>query len=216
MAKSKPADICNGSQPAPIVVRCQTETPATPTDSCLGYRAGQVAPNLYTQDPAASSLLTPAQIVQVRTLAIQLGTYRNACPATLAEMTGLVMFFEPAAGAAPLNCSFRSNGVANSAAAPGVLVVNRGTISIGGTLDYYGLIYMANNLPAPANAWALLTLTGDAYVQGGIFLDGLGAVVAGSSGLNLSFDENAFGSLKGVSGNASTVQNSFRELPSGQ
>ena len=216
LARSRPTDVCDGSQPAPVIVRCQTATPATTADKCLGYRPEQVAPNLYVQDPAVPSLLTPAQLDQVRTLAIQLGAYRNSCPETAAHLSGPVVFVEPVPGGAPLHCSFRANGVANSAVAPGVLVFNRATISISGTFEYYGLIYMANNLPVPASAGALLSLTGNAYVQGGVFVDGTGGVVAGSSGLNLAFDENALGSLKGVSGNASAVPNSFRELPSGQ
>ena len=216
LAKTKPSNVCNSTQPAPVVVRCTTSTPAVTGDPCLGYRPEQVAPNLYVQAPATPSLLTPAQLVQVRSFAVQAGTYRNACPATPADMAGAVVFIEPqATGMPPLNCVMTGNGVVNSAAAPGMVIVNRGTLTLGGNLDFYGVVHMVNGLASPGDAADLLTLSGNAYIQGGVFVDGRGGVAAGSSGLNLSFDENAFGGLKGFSGHASTVQNSFRELPSG-
>jgi Tfp pilus assembly protein PilX len=226
-AKSKPSATCNSVQPAPVVVRCSTTTPGTSGDPCLGYRSDQVSPNLFLcsavsppsascQEPAPPNVLTPSQVEQVRTFAIQAGTYRNTCPTTVAEMSGPTVFVEPAAGAPPLNCSFGANGTANSAAAPGIFVINRGTLSLGGTFNYYGVIIATNNLTPPADSGNLVTLQGNAYVQGGIFADGKGGVSVGSSGLNISFDYNGFGNLKGVSGNASLVQNSFRELPGGQ
>jgi Tfp pilus assembly protein PilX len=217
LAKSKPTATCNNVQPAPVVVRCQTTTPAVASDLCLGYVPEQVSPNLYLQDPGAANLLSSTELDQVRAAAIQAGTYRNTCPATVADVTGSVVFLEPAGPTSPpLICVFGANGVANSAAAPGMLIVNHGSVSFSGTFDFYGIVYLANHLAPPADAGNLLAHSGNAYIQGGVFVDGNGGVAVGSSGLNLSFDENAFGGLKGINGNASTVQNSFRELPAGQ
>ena len=216
-AKSKPSNSCNSVQPAPVIVRCTTNTPATSGDACLGYRSEQVAPNLFTMDPNQPNILTPTQIDQVRAFAMQQGTYRNTCPVTAADFVGQVVFVEPATPTSPpLTCNFGSNGTANTAAAPGMFLLNRGTISINSAFNYYGILYATNNLPVPTDASSVITLTGGGYVQGGIFVDGRGGLTIGSTGLNLSFDENAYSNLRGVSGNASLVQNSFRELPRGQ
>jgi hypothetical protein len=225
-AKSKPAATCNSVQPAPVVVRCSTATPAQPGDPCLGYRSAQVAPNLYIcsaapataacQDPVPPNVLSPAQLEQVRSFALQAGTYRNSCPTTAADFNVPVLFVEPLPGSPSLTCNFGANGTANTVAAPGIFVLNRGTITFSGGFNYYGVIIATNNLTPPADSGNIVTLTGGSYIQGGVFVDGNGGVVAGSSGLNVSFDENAFGNLKGVSGNASIVQNSFRELPGRQ
>lgn len=216
-AKSKPSASCNSVQPAPVVVRCTTTTPATQTDPCLGYRSDQVSPNLVLQDPAAANMLTPTQLEMVRAYAIQQGTYRNTCPVTAADFAGQVVFVEPVTPTAPaLNCVYGSNGTANSPASPGMFILNRGSITINNDFSYYGILYAANNLTPPADANLLVAVTGGGYIQGGVFVDGRGGLSIGSTGLNLSFDENAFGNLKGVSGNASLVQNSFRELPTGK
>ena len=220
LAKSKPSNSCNSVQPAPVVVRCTTTTPATAGDACLNYRPEQVAPNLTLQDPNAQNMLTGAQLEMVRLFAMQQGTYRNTCPVTAADFAGQVVFIEPASPTAPpLNCVYGANGSANSPAAPGMFLINRGSITINSDFSYYGIVYAANNLPTsgtPSDSSNLVSITGGGYVQGGIFVDGKGGVLVGSTGLNISFDENAFGNLRGVSGNASLVQNSFRELPRGQ
>jgi hypothetical protein len=212
--KTNPSPTCNTTQPAPVVVRCTSGT------GCLDYRAEQIAPNVVSQDAAAPNLLTPAQLDMVRTFAIQAGTYRNSCPVNPADMAGQIVFIEPpSAAAAALNCTFGSNGTTNSASAPGIVVINRGSLAITGDYSYYGVIYAANNLPAtgnPNSSSTLVAITGGAYIQGGIFVDGMGGVSVGSSGLNVSFDENAYGNLKGVSGNAALVQSTYRELPAGQ
>jgi Tfp pilus assembly protein PilX len=213
-AKHKPSNTCNSIQPAPVVVRCTTTTPSTSGDACLGYRSDQVAPNLFSMEPDAANLLTPAQLEQVRLFAIQAGTYRTSCPVNPADMQGEIVFVEPPTPTSPpLNCTFGAGGVANSVAAPGIFIINRGTITIGGDFTYYGVVYAANNLASPADTGILVRVSGGAYIQGGVFVDGPGGLVAGSTGLNISFDESAYDNLKGVSGNASHVQNSFRELP---
>ena len=114
-----------------------------------------------------------------------------------------------------VSCSY-NGGTANSAALPGALVIYKGTLTLGGNSEFYGAIYAANGLPAPADSGNLVTLSGTAYVQGAVYAEGNGGVSVGSSGLNISFDERAIGNVVATSGTASLAQNSFRELPPGQ
>jgi Tfp pilus assembly protein PilX len=206
-AKSRPSQNCNATQPAPIAVRCTTATPGVSGDSCLGYRSVQVAPNNYIMG-YGGNVLTPTQLSQMKSYAQQQGTYYTACP-TAAQLAGSMVYVDGA------SCSY-TGGTYNSSSAPGVLVVDRGTLTLGGSSTYYGLIYMANNLVPPADAGNILVLTGTAYVQGAVFVEGNGGVLAGASGLNIAFDEAALGNVLGLSGNAGIAQNSFRELTSGQ
>jgi len=208
LAKSRPSASCNAVDPGPVVVRCTTSTPATASDACLGYRAGQVAPALTTQ-AYSSNVLTSSTLLQMKTYAIQLGSYFDAgrgCP-TAAQASGALVFIDG------LNCAY-TGGTINSAAAPGTLVVNAGTLGLGGNTNVYGLVFMANNLPAPQDAGVLLTTSGTAYIQGAVFVEGRGGVRVGSSGLNVSFDPNSISNVL-VAGAPSLVQNSFRELPTG-
>jgi hypothetical protein len=49
-------------------------------------------------------------------------------------------------------------------------------------------------------------------LEGGVIVDGNGKVSAGSSGLNIDFDANAFTGITST-GTAGVVQNTWRELP---
>jgi hypothetical protein len=204
-AKVKPSANCNATQPAQIAVRCTTTTPGVSGDACLGYRSQQVAPNLY-QMGYGGNVLNPTQLNQMRSYAIQQGSYYTTCPASL---TGAMVFVEG------VSCSY-TGGTFNSGTSPGVLVVNQGTLTLGGNAQFFGLVYMANNLTPPADSGNLLTLGGTAYIQGAAFVEGNGGVVAGASGLNISFDQAALGNVVGLSGIAAVAQNSFREILTGQ
>jgi Tfp pilus assembly protein PilX len=208
-AKSKPSATCNTTEPAPVVVRCSSATAGTPSDACLGFRSLQVSPTATTQS-YPSNALTPAMLTQMKTAAVQGGTYFNAsrgCPTT-AQATGKIVFVDG------LSCSF-TGGTINSAAAPGTLVVNQGTVSLGGNTSFYGVMYAANNLTPPADAGTLINLSGTAYVQGALYVEGNGGVSAGASGVNISFDPNVLSDIL-VASTPIVAQNSFRELPLGQ
>lgn len=206
-AKTRPSQNCNATQPAPIAVRCTTTTPGTVGDSCLGYRSVQVSPNNFIMG-YGGNVLSPTQLSEMKAYAQQQGTYYTACP-SVAQLAGGMVYVDG------VSCSY-TGGTFNSATSPGVLVVDRGTLTLGGNANFYGLIYMANNLVAPADSGNLLVLSGTAYVQGAVFVEGNGGVLAGASGLNISFDEAALGNVLALSGNVGISQNSFRELTSGQ
>jgi Tfp pilus assembly protein PilX len=209
LAKHKPAANCNTTDPAPVVVRCTTTTPGTTNDPCLGYRAGQVSPAV-SQQGLVGNVLQSTTLDQMRTYSVQNGAYfdtTTGCPTTV-QATGPMVFVEG------ISCSY-TGGDINSFTAPGLLVVNQGTISLGGNTSFYGVLYMANNLPSPQDAGALVNITGSGYVQGAVFVEGRGGVSVGGAGLGISFDPNALGGFT-VAANPSIVQNSYRELLEGQ
>jgi Tfp pilus assembly protein PilX len=209
LAKTRPSANCNTTDPAPVVVRCTTTSPGTTNDPCLGYRSGQVAPAV-SQQGLAGNVLPNTTLDQMRTYAAQQNTYFDAttgCPTTV-QASGPLVFVEG------INCSY-TGGDINSAAAPGLLVVNQGTMTLSGSTNFYGVLYMANNLPSPQDAGALVTITGGGYIQGAVFVEGRGGVSVGGAGLGISFDPNALGNFS-VAANPSIVQNSYRELLAGQ
>jgi hypothetical protein len=207
-SKHPVAGSCNTTQPAPVVVRCTTATPGTSGDACLGYRPGQLSPANYQTGYATPSVLTAANLNQMRSMAQQLGTYYTTCP-SMAGLTGAMVFVEG------VSCSY-GGGVANSDTTPGTLVIYKGTLSLSGNAEFYGAIYAANGLTPPADAGNIVTISGTAYVQGAVYAEGNGGVSIGSSGLNIAFDERAITNVVATSGTASLSQNSFRELPPGQ
>lgn len=129
--------------------------------------------------------------------------YATGCPPFL---SGAVVWIETA------SCSYNSNAVVNSANAPGVVVLGSGTLSLSGTLKFFGVIYALNSLPL--DAFNVVELRGNVQVQGRIFVDGpVGGVDAGSSKVNVVYDDFKNASTPFATyGTAGIVQNSWREL----
>ena len=100
---------------------------------------------------------------------------------------------------------FRSN----SAASPGALIIENGTFSIGGTAQFFGLLYCVNK---QGSTGSVVTISSNATIQGVVSVDGLGGVTIGSTRTNLIYDSRAPTLLKGTSG-SSVSKNSFRLLP---
>ena len=197
------------AQPSKIVLRC-TGVPS----GCANYAAnkGQIQPPaVQTNATVASQALTAVQLQALEQQAAAAGTlYTSTCPAnnTPSAITS------PASGApvvvqGPCNISETSNGSINSATNPGVLVIENGTLTLGGTVNFYGLIYMVNK---QASSGVVLTIQGNATVQGAVNVDGNGGVMAGSSKTNLIYDQRATRLLKGTTG-AAINRGSVRMLP---
>jgi len=120
------------------------------------------------------------------------------------------------------NCSYTNSAPAapgasrccNTPAKPGVLIVKSGTLSLGGNIEFYGLVYMPNlsNLST-----AVVQTQGNAGIIGGVVVDGPGGISAGSNGAsganndNILFDPHAFDNVM-TAGTAGVVQNTWREL----
>jgi len=177
-----------------IQVRCPESDPA-----CAVYRDGQLSPDTTQYDFGNLYSVSAGEFEGLRGIARSNGTYyQSGCPAT---MTGALVFVENG------TCSY-STGTANTAANPGMFVINTGTLTLSGNITYHGLVYARNTQNSTGN---VVTLTGTSLIEGAIAVDGSGAVSVGNSALNLVFDPNVFGAVKGY-GNAGLAHGYWREL----
>jgi hypothetical protein len=194
------------SQPSPIVARCANLSDA----ACLTWAStkGQVQPPaVQINRSMGATTLTATQLQTLERQAAAAGTLWTSCPAggNLSSVNGAPVYVK-----GPCNITVSGNSVVNSAASPGVLVVERGTFTIAGSSAFYGLLYMANkgNLTG-----AVVSIGGNATIQGVVAVDGPGGVSVGSSGTGLIYDPRAPTLLRGESG-AAPNKNTFRVLPS--
>ena len=197
----------SGGQAAPIVARCSGMT----TAQCLNYPAnkGQVQPPAVRADANASSTtLSDSQLASLQSQAAAAGSYYT-CTSNAAQLTS------PANGAPVYlkgpncNVSVGGNSQINSATKPGALIIENGTITLGGTVNFYGLIYVVNK--QNSNGY-LVDIGGNAQIVGIVSVDGLGGIRAGSSKTNLVNDPRAANLLRGSSG-ARANKNTFRIIP---
>jgi Tfp pilus assembly protein PilX len=211
-AYAQPPSIRPGaaSQPAGVKVRCSGLTDA----QCKNYQSskGQVQPPAVNTDTGSTSALSSSQLSALERQAKAAGTFwaTGSCPTTAAQLTsvsGAPVFVE-----GPCNISV-SGGTINSSASPGALIVKNGTLTLGGSAFFYGLVYMVNQQntchPTP-----ILTVEGNATIQGVVAIDGCGGARLGSSKTNLIYDPRAPTLLRGDAG-ANINKNTFRVLPRG-
>jgi Tfp pilus assembly protein PilX len=186
----------NAQQASSLAVRCTNSN----SPSCLDYRSGQVSPpGSIVTGYSGGNALPPDAIDSLKTAAKAGGTYYAGCPASL---SGPVVYIVSG------GCNYTGNTQFNSLSQPGVVVVENGTLALGGTTDFYGVVYMVNS---SNSAGVLFRTHGNAVLTGGVAVDGVGAVDSGSSKLNILYDPNAFNALVGA-GQAGIVQNSWREM----
>lgn len=195
----------SSAQSAPLAVRCPDRTP-----ECLYYRAVQVAPDTTQPGYSGGNALTSDQLNQLRNRAIASGTYyATGCPS---DYNGpIVGGFRVPVFVENGDCTIGANVKVNSRTSPGMLVIARGTLSLGGTSEFDGVIYMAN---LQQSSGAVVTLSGTAEIWGSVAVDGAGKVSANASGVNIVYDSSVFNSVVGY-GNAGIIQNTWREIPSG-
>jgi len=194
-----------GSQ---VVVRCS----GAQGSSCLDYRDGQIAPaNATVNNPGLPPAMSAQQIERFKAVAETANppTYYTTCPASLA---GRVVFIDPPANSTP-NCTYTSNPTWNSLANPGIVIMTRGTMELGGTVTFYGIMYMVNGQNSSGTVY---TSQGNAHVFGSVAVDGPGNVAVGSSGntANISYRNLNYSTLQ-TYGTAGLVQNTWREVPPG-
>lgn len=198
-----------GSQ---VSVRCTLSggQPAS-GDPCLGYDPGK-----GQLDPPGSYLTgqpTQAAVVDDDLLALEdsargAGTYYASCPS---NPNGKIVYVKTG------NCSYNNSAPAatgqskccNSTGTPGLYILESGTLSINGDIEFHGVVYAANK---QNSSGTVVTTGGTSLILGGVIVDGDGRVTAGSSGLNIDFDANAFTGIS-TTGTAGVVQNTWRELP---
>jgi Tfp pilus assembly protein PilX len=153
-----------------------------------------------------------ADIIALRQRAQKLGTYYSSCP-TAAQLTGPDVFIE--AGSVVCNYTTGTN-TWNSAANPGMIVVNGGT-SLGGCLTiggvnstYYGLIYDANE-PGFTNG---VLISGSAQVIGAVIVDhGDGLFITSTHVPAFTYDPKAFNAATTGTGPIRIIPGTYREVP---
>ena len=144
---------CPAAKPAKLGVRCRNMTHA----ECLNYPAdkGQVQPDTATVETGAStSAVSASQLQALERQAANVGTLFTTCPssANLSSVGGAPVVIKTAT---PCAVSISDN--VNSAANPGVLAIENGTLSLGGNANFYGLVYMVNQ---QGSSGAVVTISG--------------------------------------------------------
>jgi Tfp pilus assembly protein PilX len=193
------------SKPAKLGVRCANLT----RSQCLNYdpTKGQIQPDTATVDAgASSSAISPSQLQALERQAAAAGTLYTTCPP--GSLNSVLSAPVVVKTATPCSVSINGGSI-NSGASPGVLVVENGTLSMGGNARFYGLVYMVNQ---QGSSGAVVSITGTASIQGVVAIDGNGGITAGSSGTNLIYDSRAASLMRGDAG-ATLDKSSFRVLP---
>ena len=205
--------IVDGTGSFGVGVRCGLPPQSA---SCLDYQPskGQLEPaGAYQLNYPNTPGILADELRALEDNARASGTYHASCPS---NPNGQVVVVESG------NCSYNNSAPAapgaskccNSAAKPGLLIVKCGTISLGGNIEFHGLIYVpnVNSSGGWCSSGIVATTQGTSLIKGGVIVDGPGGILSGSSGLNIQFNTNAFDSI-GVAGTAGVVQNTWREVP---
>ena len=204
----------SASAGAPVYVRCIP--PGTPSGTqipgCITYRTSpdQIQPDTTTSYANGSAFST-AQLLALKSAAASAGTYYATCPASLPNAAKIIWIDSG-------TCSYTSNQVINSAATPGMMILNSATLSLAGSMVFNGLIYALNSSPLLGTG-IVLTFGGTVVVNGAVMVDGLGQIAAGSSGQkvggtpfgNIHFNPAALATAQTVS-NVDYIQSTWRQL----
>jgi hypothetical protein len=192
--------------PGDVIVRCD---PAVAGCAVWDSKKGQIEPATIKSITDQPKAVPPEALDLLRTKAQTEGNYwpKNGvqCPTSLEGISGPggIVFIENAQG-----CTFNANGVYNSAAKPGYVVIANGTPTLNGNADFWGVIYHANEAQSSD---ILINLAGDISIYGAIVIDGAGGLTAGSSKVNIVYTPYVFDGLSAF-GTAGLVQNTFREI----
>jgi Tfp pilus assembly protein PilX len=197
-----------------VMVRCVPQQ--SETTPCLGHKLSDMDGSLdwFTKKPQIVPLPTTANTgytggpalsaearARLKATAIANGTYFTGCPSA-SQLSGRVVYIE--AG----DCSYAGNTTFNSATGPGLVIIASGSLYLGGTTTFHGIVYAVN--PTDSSGWAV-QLQGDAEVLGGVLVDGNGQVIAGSSKENIVLDLSAYNAVRSY-GSAGVIQNTWREI----
>ena len=193
--------IIDSGQSPGIAVRCTT-TPPTPNNGCTGWSndKGQVWPAAVTPGYAQQTAMSDAELASMKLRAQSAGTHFATCPASLPS--GSIVYIDSG------TCAYPGSATYNSSTSPGMLILERGSIELGGNTNFYGIIYSANRNQLTSN---MVLLRGNAQVHGAVVVDFGGGVSAGSSKQNIKYDANAFNVIS-TNGTVVIVANSWREL----
>lgn len=200
----------------PVMVRCAMVA-NDPNGPCLGQEFGSgrfkdqpdLMEFLQTQIPGTTPVsntamgpaMTPDALARLKARAIADGTYFQTCDPT--KLSGDVVWVVQGACAAPA-------GNINSPDKPGMLILEKGTISVTAQTDFYGVVY-AVNAGSPPISGPVVTVHANGVIHGGVLVDGPGVVEVGSSSSNVVYTPNAFKAVESY-GTAGVIQNTWREI----
>jgi hypothetical protein len=196
-----------------IAVRCSGPyPPQSPTCIDLNPTKGpQLQPpgNFQLNYPRQSALEDPDALQALEDVARANGTYYSTCPA---NPNGKIVVIENAGDCKYTNSTPAAPGASkccNSQANPGLLIIKRGKVELGGNIEFWGVVWNANlnNL----SDIDMVETSGTSAIHGGALVDGPGGVYAGSAGDNIVFYATAFENISSV-GTAGVVQNTWREI----
>jgi len=206
--------------PVPGVVRCADASSAT----CIKYVSGQISPvNKVESNPDLGSVLGDGMAEALKQTAIAKKTYYPTCADIPGgNPTGEVVWVESG------NCTFQSNMTVNGTTKRGVFVLNNGTFTLRGGVQWWGMIYLLNAQGCGSGAGAapcfgtdgVAEITGTPTIFGGLFIEGSGRLTTGNSGGNGNCQQcdpqivyrSESGTPVTAYGTAGIIQNTWREL----
>jgi hypothetical protein len=192
-----------------IAVRCSLP----PQSDCVDLNPTKgpqlQPPGNYQLDYPSQTAIGGDELAALEDVAKANGTWYATCPA---NPNGDVVYVKNAGTCRYTNSAPAAPGgtkCCNSSANPGLYILERGTVDFGGNIEFWGVIYNANL--DNSNSERMVETSGTAAVRGGVLVDGLGGVYAGSSGDNIVYNAFSFSDIKAV-GTAGVVQNTWREI----
>ena len=200
----------------PVMVRCPL-VPDDPAGPCLGQEFGsgrfktqaalmdflqtQIPGTTPESNPSMGAAMSADAVARLKARAIADGTYYQTCDPS--KLAGDVVWIVQGTCGAPA-------GNINSPTKPGMLILERGTISVTAQTDFYGVIY-ALNTGSPPITGPVVTVHANGVIHGGVLVDGPGVVEVGSSKSNVVYTPNAFKAVESY-GTAGVIQNTWREI----
>lgn len=200
----------------PVMVRCAM-VPSDPSGPCLGQEFGdarfkdqpdlmaflqtQIPGTTPTSNTAMGAAMTADAVARLKARAIADGTYFPTCDPT--KLSGAVVWVVSGTCDAPA-------GNINSPDKPGMLILEKATMSVTAQTDFYGVIY-ALNAGSPPISGPVVTVHADGVIHGGVLVDGPGVVEVGSNKSNIVYTPNAFKAVESY-GTAGVIQNTWREI----
>jgi len=202
-----------------VAVRCAEVGEPDKNSACLAYDPGKGQldpPGHYSTGYPDTPAIRTDDLQALEEYARGNGTYYTGCPT---NPNGAVVVIESG------SCSYNNSAppapgatrCCNTSLSPGLLIMKCGSLSIGGNIEFYGLLYVPNKASydddAPyCSSGDVVTTDGTALLSGGVIIDGPGRMHAGSSGANVFFNPKAFEDIS-AAGTAGVVQNTWREVP---
>ena len=209
------------SSPLPGVVRCET---SSTSDTCIKYVSGQIEPvGKVESNPDLGSVLGDGMSEALRQTAKAKGTYYATCADVPGgNPSGEVVWVESG------NCIFQGNMIVNPVTKRGLFVINNGTLTLRGSVQWWGMLYVLNEQGCGSTTDAspclgtdtVAEVTGTPTIFGGLFIEGAGRLTTGNSGGSgncqqcdpqIVYREES-GQPVTAYGTAGIIQNTWREL----